>query len=338
MSKRLANLRALFGDDLFVRYADGVRPTEKALDLADPIRLALRQIEDALGDMAKFAPQSSRRIFRIATTDHIAATLMPDLMVALRITAPGTSIVLRSLHRQEIVDCLEKGSIDLAITILPDAPTTIKRAQLFHVDWISIVSSEHPEIRQDLTLDLYLKYPHLVVTHVGDLKGYIDRMLDDRGLKRNVIMGLPYAMAVPPIIARTDLICTLSANILDLSDWRGISAFPVPLDYSGYRETMLWHRRNDSDPAPHMVPAPAAREKQRTRDHERRLRDLVTQRVKCASCRQDAAWLTRPPSVISMRSSAEHGRIEATCLRTPAMLALISHLLSGRAECGWRLR
>jgi DNA-binding transcriptional LysR family regulator len=247
MSKRLANLRALFADDLFVRHVGGVRPTEKALDLADPIRLALRQIEDTLGDMARFMPQSSRRVFRIATTDHIAATLMPDVMMALRSAAPRISIILRSLHRQDIVDGLEKGSIDLAITILPDAPTTIKRAELFHVDWISIVSCDHPEIRTELTLDLYLKYPHLVVTHVGDLKGYIDRMLDERGLKRNVIMSLPYAMAVPPIIARTPMICTLSANIMGLSDWRGIKAFPVPLDYTGYRETMLWHRRNDSD-------------------------------------------------------------------------------------------
>lgn len=248
MSKRLANLRVLFADDLFVRHADGMRPTEKALDLADPVRLALRQIEDALGDMARFAPQSSRRVFRIATTDHIAATLMPEVMIALRQTAPRISIVLRSLHRQDIVDSLEKGAIDLAVTILPDAPTTIKREQLFHVDWISIVSSAHPEIQAELTLDLYLKYPHLVVTHVGDLKGYIDRMLDDRGLKRNVVMSLPYALAVPPIIARTEMICTLSANILRLADWRGLKAFPVPLDYSGYRETMLWHRRNDSDP------------------------------------------------------------------------------------------
>jgi hypothetical protein len=30
--------------------------------------------------------------------------------------------------------------------------------------------------------------------------------------------------------------------------WPGVRAFPVPFDYSGYNETMLWHRRNDNDP------------------------------------------------------------------------------------------
>jgi LysR family transcriptional activator of mexEF-oprN operon len=173
---------------------------------------------------------------------------MPRLMPVLRSAAPKVSIVLRSLHRQETVDYLEKGSIDLAITILPDAPTTIKRASLFHVNWISIVSAEHPEIRDALTLELFLKYPHLLVTHVGDLKGYIDRLLDDRRLKRTVAMSLPYALAVPAIIAETDMICTLSANVIRLAEWPRLRSFPLPFDYSGYQETLLWHRRNDSDP------------------------------------------------------------------------------------------
>jgi hypothetical protein len=60
-------------------------------------------------------------------------------------------------------------------------------------------------------------------------------------------MSLPYALAVPAIIARTDMICTLSANVINLADWPGVRSFPVPFEYSGYEETMLWHRRNDSD-------------------------------------------------------------------------------------------
>lgn len=248
MSKRLAHLRRLFGDELFVRHADGVRPTERALDLADPIRSALRQIEDALGGLGRFLPARSGRTFRIATTDHIAATLMPGVMARLRAEAPRISIVLRALHRQELVEALERGTVDLALTILPDAPATIRRAPLFHVRWVSVVSADHPEIQDGLTLELYLKYPHLLVTHVGDLKGYIDRILDDRGLKRHVAMSLPYALAVPRIIAGTDMISTLSDHVLRMTDWPGVRTFPLPFDYSGYEETMLWHRRNDNDP------------------------------------------------------------------------------------------
>ncbi|MGO1076276.1 LysR substrate-binding domain-containing protein [Inquilinus sp. CA228] len=248
MSKRLAHLRRLFGDDLFVRHAEGVRPTERALDLADPIRAALRQIEDALGGLGRFQPVRSGRVFRIAATDHIAAVLMPGVMARLRAEAPKVSVILRALHRQDMVEALEKGTVDLALTILPDAPATIRRAPLFPVRWVSLVSADHPEVRDELTLELYLKYPHLLVTHVGDLKGAVDRILDDRGLKRQVAMSLPYALAVPRIIAGTDMISTLSTRVLRMAEWPGVRAFPLPFDHSGYDETMLWHRRNDSDP------------------------------------------------------------------------------------------
>src|SRR5262245_35877768 len=44
MSHNLARLRALFGDELLIRGADGMRATPRALALIDPVRIALAQI------------------------------------------------------------------------------------------------------------------------------------------------------------------------------------------------------------------------------------------------------------------------------------------------------
>lgn len=62
-------------------------------------------------------------------------------------------------------------------------------------------------------------------------------------------MSVPYHLAVPAIIAGTDMIATLSERVVRLSDWPGVRAFPVPIEFPCFRETMLWHRRNDNDPA-----------------------------------------------------------------------------------------
>src|SRR6188508_2792017 len=43
MSHNLARLRILFGDELLTRGADGMRPTPRALALADPVRVTLSQ-------------------------------------------------------------------------------------------------------------------------------------------------------------------------------------------------------------------------------------------------------------------------------------------------------
>src|SRR4026207_1107217 len=48
MSHNLARLRILFGDQLLTRGADGMRPTPRALELADPVRVTLSQIQAAV--------------------------------------------------------------------------------------------------------------------------------------------------------------------------------------------------------------------------------------------------------------------------------------------------
>ena len=48
MSHNLARLRTLFGDELLTRGADGMRPTPRALALADPVRVTLSQIQAAV--------------------------------------------------------------------------------------------------------------------------------------------------------------------------------------------------------------------------------------------------------------------------------------------------
>jgi DNA-binding transcriptional LysR family regulator len=232
-----------------VRSGDGVKPTERALDLADAIRSALGQIQDVLGGYGRFDASRSARTFRVGAMDHIAAVLLPHVMAMVRVQAPRAALIVRAMDRRKLTDALERGDIDLALAVLPDAPAAIKRAALFEERYASLVSARHAEIKKKLTLGLFLKYPHLLVTQVGDLKGTVDRLLDERGLKRQVAMSVPYHLAVPALIAGTDLIATLSVRVVRLSDWPGVRAFPVPIDFPSFRETMLWHRRNDNDRA-----------------------------------------------------------------------------------------
>src|SRR5215213_10599687 len=65
MSHNLARLRALFGDELLTRGAEGMRPTPRALTLAEPVRAALAGIEALLSRDEDFDPRTAERSFRI---------------------------------------------------------------------------------------------------------------------------------------------------------------------------------------------------------------------------------------------------------------------------------
>jgi DNA-binding transcriptional LysR family regulator len=57
MSHALGRLRKLLKDELFVRAADGVRPTPRAQALADPIRVVLSAIQGTLLRKASIRPR-----------------------------------------------------------------------------------------------------------------------------------------------------------------------------------------------------------------------------------------------------------------------------------------
>ncbi|MEM9011421.1 MAG: LysR family transcriptional regulator [Pseudomonadota bacterium] len=248
MSKRLAALRGLLRDDLFTRTRTGMRPTERALELAEPVRAALATLESALGGHRAFRPERAERTFRVSMTDHIAATLLPPLMMELSRVAPGVTLSVRFENRLAVAEALTDGDLDLAMTILPDAPPAIRAADLFEESFVCLVSRQHPEIREEMTLDLYLRYPHLLVTMAGDTWGFVDRLLAEQGLRRRVALALPYNLVAPEVVAQTEMIVTLAKRVAERFTMAEVKALAAPVPWQPYRETMLWHRRNDGDP------------------------------------------------------------------------------------------
>ena len=60
-SNALRRLRQLLGDALFLRTPHGMEPTPYALQLAEPVALALGTLHTALNERASFDPITSTR-------------------------------------------------------------------------------------------------------------------------------------------------------------------------------------------------------------------------------------------------------------------------------------
>ena len=69
VSKQLKLLREYFGDDLFVRTANGMVATSKALTLSPQISTLINNFEALHGESA-FNPKKMERNFIVSTTDH----------------------------------------------------------------------------------------------------------------------------------------------------------------------------------------------------------------------------------------------------------------------------
>jgi DNA-binding transcriptional LysR family regulator len=88
VSRALAQLRAAFGDPLFVRTARGMSPTPRTLKLLERIRAALGIVIDRVLHVTAFDPAISDRNMTIALSDVGEMARLPGILDRLSKEAP----------------------------------------------------------------------------------------------------------------------------------------------------------------------------------------------------------------------------------------------------------
>ena len=83
VSSALGRLRASLGDELFLRTPRGMEPTPYAVQLAEPVAIALDGLQQALNVRASFDPISSARCFTLAMSDVGEMYFLPVLVLSL---------------------------------------------------------------------------------------------------------------------------------------------------------------------------------------------------------------------------------------------------------------
>jgi DNA-binding transcriptional LysR family regulator len=254
MSAALSRLRTLFGDQLFLRSAQGLLPTPKARELAEPISLALRQIESALLTKPGFEPANSKMTFTLGLSEYPAFVLLPMLAKALQEQGSELSLSVQAIGgRDHAVELLDAGTIDAAVGVPPThAEDRILTRSVIRDAFVTIVSRDNPAVQQGMDMQTFLALSHVLVTPEGDRYGLVDQALKRLGKRRTLALTLPHMFAAPSMVAHTGMAATVMKRVAQLSPaWRKLAVFepPVPLPEIVY--DLMWHKRNDSHPAQH---------------------------------------------------------------------------------------
>ena len=253
MSSALTRLRALFGDELFIRTAAGMQPTSRALALARPIGEALAQIRTTLAPDAGFEPASARRRMTIAVTDYGDLVVVPALVALLRQEAPGIDLVVRPIaDPASSLAALERGDVDALIGGHLPGSGRIVRQRLFEEEFVCIRDKARVTVAPLLSADEYLRLPHALFSAAGGdgSPGVVDAILAMEGRKRRVAVTLAHVVAVPFAVAGTDLVATMARRIAGrFAAIAGVALMPLPYDAPPFAIDLLHSRRATSDPA-----------------------------------------------------------------------------------------
>jgi DNA-binding transcriptional LysR family regulator len=251
VSLALAKLRTAFGDPLFIRAARSMRPTPRAEALRPALQEILDRVEREVLAPPRFDPACAERTFTFNMADVGELVILPALHAHLQKVAPLANLRTVSTPPVELEEALRSGAVDLAVGYFPGLQVSgLYQQRLFSHSFVSIVRRDHPRIGSRLTLRQFLEEGHVVVRSEGKAAELFEEALATQGLERRIALSVPHFLALPLIIASSDLVVTVpyavAESFVKMADLKLLRP-PVRVPPADVKQH--WHSRFHHDEA-----------------------------------------------------------------------------------------
>lgn len=251
MSRALARLRRVFNDPLLVRTAQGYDLSARAMQIQPELTEILNSVE-FLVQKPVFDPGADNGVIRVTGLDLELTLYLPQLMQRMRQQAPGMRLeILR--QEDDSFAMLDRNEVHFSLSGLEPKVSagSLHRIQLDQMPAVCLMSATHPLANQVLTPESFAAAAHGLVSITGRGPGYMDQVLENVGLKREVMLRLSSFMSVADYCEHTDLLFTLPQRLAErIAAGRALLLQPLPVELQQppVRFFFYWHSRHHHDP------------------------------------------------------------------------------------------
>lgn len=252
LSKSLALLRRYYGDDLFTRHKQGMRPTALTRRLAPGVAQVLQLVDRDLRAQAGFDPRLSSRVFKISCTEVGAIHFMPRLMAQVRELAPAVRWEVAPLAGAATAALLASGDLDLALGAFAGLGPQVQSQALYEARHACLVREQHPRIGSQLSLQQFCREHHVVASLSDASHAYsgVEQAIVRVAGEAAITLRVHSLLIAPYIVARSDHVFTATEHVAQqLAAMPGLRVLPCPLELPAISVHQYWHARYADDPA-----------------------------------------------------------------------------------------
>jgi len=249
-SSALGRLREYFGDDLLVVKGRHMILTSRAEELIEPVRAVLEQIRTTVAVAPPFDPATADRQVRMMASDYSTQVLLAEALAQIALEAPNMRFEIQPMNDFP-VDALERGYIDLLLTIdfaiSNDHPSQI----LFEDDYVVVGWDGNPAMHRPMTRETYFELGH-VTARFGKARipAFEDWFVRRQKQQRRVEVVAPTFLSLPDLLVNTNRIATMHRRMAGMVVPNSALVMrELPFDIPPIRETVQWHITNNNDNA-----------------------------------------------------------------------------------------
>ena len=257
ISQALKNLRRQLGDELFLREANGVKPTQLSMDMVEDVRIGIQHLTSAVISTGTFDATTSRRKFYIAMSDLSEIRLHNQRFIE-RGLADTPDIRLRTIPivREEIAVRLSGHTLDFAIDVPVHGEATLRSIPLVEIPMVCAVAPNHPlakatfdnnnKLDEPLSMETYIQLKHALVSARERGGAEIDDALAAEGKSRTIALRSSHMIGVLEAVRQSDLAITCTS---DVAAWAGLVPLKLPIELKPNIIKLYWDKTRDKDPA-----------------------------------------------------------------------------------------
>jgi DNA-binding transcriptional LysR family regulator len=250
ISHALANLRVVFGDELFVRAGQRLAPTAKAIEIAPTIHVIVTGIESLLRPAAPFDPATQERDFTVLCRETSEFTLLQPLRARLKEKASGVSLAVSGFDADGWTDKLRLGQGQFAVVeAMENTPSAELHSNLLFEDvWVTLAAKNHPVLTGPVDGATFAAQNHVVITAPPEIQEHLRSTLVRYRVAPGSITWASSLFAGLFLALESKALVTLPASIARAIQ-RHVQLVPVPGEREQLRSKtfLIWHRSNDRD-------------------------------------------------------------------------------------------
>jgi DNA-binding transcriptional LysR family regulator len=217
MSKALSRLRKMLNDDLFIRQAQGLKPTAKAEALAEPVRALLANAHQLIFP-GEFDARNASGEIHLGIPEPFAVFVVPRLIEILEKNAP--KIVLQSHNIIELYrDQLRNGLLDFCV-YHDEHWSEFSRETLGYHYVVCLMHKDHPLAALDcLDEETFFSsrrvFYNTPISQGGDLAPYVERSRRSNEGRCCILETSQLSLAIE-VLRSNDAIMTVPPGTKDL--------------------------------------------------------------------------------------------------------------------------
>ncbi len=227
VSYAMRRLRAVFGDELFVRQGRSIAPTQRCSEIVAGVERLFDQLAD-IAEPAEFDPAQAEARIVVSCNHYERAVILPAAIRRLREEAPGIKVrVIQA--RVEGHQQLRKGECDLLLSPVSGSADGLFTRRLAEDRYVCVMDPQNPLAGSAITLEAYAAANHIFISYEGSWRPSYRDFLEARGIFPKMVIDLPSSAEIGQLVRGTDLVATVTSQ-LAASFAQDLAVVPGPFD------------------------------------------------------------------------------------------------------------